>query len=225
MTTQFSQSQLDYAKTIVAVGHQKGMTAHDIQTALMVALTESGMQNLANNSVPDSLRITHDGIGGDTDSVGLFQQRPSQGWGTPQELMDPAFSAGKFYDAMKNIPQHIRTTMTPWQVAQTVQKSAFPDGSNYQKHYDDANALADAVGATSDKDQTGGLATGSASWFTSLQHIGDFLGNPESWKRIGLGVLGAALILAALWNLLMQSETFRTGVNTVKKAAEVAVVA
>lgn len=224
-TPQWSQTQLDYARTIVKVGHDKGMTAHDIQTALMVALTESGMQNLANNSVPASLGITHDGLSGDQDSVGLFQQRPSQGWGTPQELMDPATSAAKFFDAMKRLPQHIRTTMSPWQVAQTIQRSKDSTGSNYQAHYDDANALADAIGATSDSKQTGGLATGSANWFVSLQHIGDFLSNGKNWQRIGLGALGAILILVAVWNILNKSEAFRSGVSTAKRAVEVAAVA
>lgn len=223
--TQWSQTQLDNAKTIVRVGQDMKMSDYDIQVALMTALTESGLQNYANSSVPESLQITHDAVGNDNDSVGLFQQRPSQGWGSTQELMDPATSARKFYEAIqRGISVHAKTIMTPWQVAQTIQRSGTPDGSNYQKHYADAQEIFKTLGFTPNG-TVGGIKTGAGSWFESLQNIGDFLGNGKNWQRIGLGVLGAILILAALWNILNQSSTFRAGVNTAKKAVEVAAVA
>jgi murein DD-endopeptidase MepM/ murein hydrolase activator NlpD len=89
-------------------------------------MQESGLRNLP---------------GGDRDSVGLFQQRPSQGWGSPQQLQDPAYAAGKFYDKL--------VIITGWQqmplaeAAQAVQVSAYPDA--YARWEHDATVLATAI--------------------------------------------------------------------------------
>lgn len=108
--------QLNNARLIANVGRQRGFNDQDIQIALMTALAESGLRNLNH---------------GDRDSVGLFQQRTSQGWGSVQQIMDPNYSAGKFYEALSRSARGA----TPWQTAQNVQRSAFADGSNYAKQY------------------------------------------------------------------------------------------
>ncbi|WP_219419845.1 hypothetical protein [Pseudonocardia nigra] len=77
--------------------------------ALATALQESGLRNLDY---------------GDRDSLGLFQQRPSQGWGSPAEVQDPRYAATQFYDRLVDVPGW--TEMPLWQAAQTVQRSAFP---------------------------------------------------------------------------------------------------
>jgi hypothetical protein len=120
-----SQVQMDYAATIVRVGEQLKLPKQAYVIAIATALTESQMLNLANWGVAESLNLAHDGVGGDHDSVGLFQQRPSSGWGTVEELMDPATSATKFYEALEQVPgwQDLPVTVA----AQTVQVSAFPD--------------------------------------------------------------------------------------------------
>jgi hypothetical protein len=120
-----SQVQMDYAATIVAVGEKLGLPKQAYVIAVATALTESQLLDLANWGVAESLDLAHDGVGGDHDSVGLFQQRPSSGWGTVEELMDPAISASKFYQALEQIPgwQGMPVTVA----AQTVQVSAFPD--------------------------------------------------------------------------------------------------
>ncbi|WP_351226286.1 hypothetical protein [Streptomyces sp. NPDC002133] len=114
------------AATISAVGTTRGMPERAVTIALATALQESALRN-----------IRH----GDRDSLGLFQQRPSQGWGTPQQILDPVYSAGKFYDHLAEVPGYSRLPLTV--AAQRVQRSGFPQA--YAKHEPDASLLAAAL--------------------------------------------------------------------------------
>ena len=67
---------------------------------------------------------------GDRDSVGIFQQRPSQGWGTAAEIEDPAYAAGAFFDALVKIPDYAKLPVDV--AAQDVQQSA--DGAAYEQY-------------------------------------------------------------------------------------------
>jgi hypothetical protein len=78
---------------------------------------------------------------GDRDSLGIFQQRPSQGWGTPAQLQDPAFAAGAFYSHLVQIPGWEQLPVST--AAQRVQHSA--DGSAYAQWEEEARALARAL--------------------------------------------------------------------------------
>ena len=78
--------------------------------ALAAAFQESGLHNLSH---------------GDRDSLGLFQQRPSQGWGTPSQIMDPGYAAGAFYHRLAQVTGWQTTSVTD--AAQQVQRSAAPD--------------------------------------------------------------------------------------------------
>jgi hypothetical protein len=141
--------QLSNAKLIANVGRQRGLGDNDIQIALMTALTESGLRNLNH---------------GDRDSVGLFQQRTSQGWGNVQQIMDPNYSAGKFYDALGKSARGA----TPWQTAQNVQRSAFADGSNYAKQYALAQKAFNAINGTgSIKSAVGSGTPALQSWLNA----------------------------------------------------------
>ncbi|MEX3508605.1 heavy metal transporter [Kocuria sp. WRN011] len=80
---------------------------------------------------------------GDRDSVGLFQQRPSQGWGTVEEIMDPHYSTVAFYNHLVHVDYH---SMSVTQAAQAVQQSGVPDG--YAKHEGSSTALTDAFHGT-----------------------------------------------------------------------------
>ena len=120
--------QANNARAIAAEGRRRGMTDSDINTAIMTSLAESGLRNLNY---------------GDRDSVGLFQQRTSQGWGTTQQIMDPTYSAGKFYESLGRIGN--RASMNPWQAAQAVQRSAFADGSNYRAQYERAQGITKSI--------------------------------------------------------------------------------
>jgi hypothetical protein len=125
-----TQTQMNHAKTIVVVGKQLQLPERAYVIAVATSMQETNLYNLANAWLPSSLQIANDGTGYDHDSVGLFQQRPASGWGSVDELMDPATSARKFYQALVRIPGWDRLPVTV--AAQSVQGSAFPTA--YAKH-------------------------------------------------------------------------------------------
>lgn len=114
------------AATIGAVGTARGLPERAITIAIATAMQESSLYNIDY---------------GDRDSVGLFQQRPSQGWGTVEEIMDPVYSAGQFYDHLVEVEDYLTMPLT--EAAQEVQRSAFPD--EYAKHEPRASLLAAAL--------------------------------------------------------------------------------
>ena len=124
------QRQMDNAAIIVKQGRAQGMPDRALVVALATAMQESDLYNIASDAVPASLRLPHEGTSTDHDSVGLFQQRASQGWGTVAELMSPAHSAMLFYNALNRVEGWQRMSVTA--AAQAVQRSAFPGA--YQKH-------------------------------------------------------------------------------------------
>lgn len=125
-TYRLSSEQAANAAMISAVGTTRGMPERAVTIALATALQESGLRN-----------IEH----GDRDSLGLFQQRPSQGWGTAKQILDPVYSAGKFYQHLAEVPGYSRLPLTV--AAQRVQRSGFPQA--YAKHEPDAALLAAAL--------------------------------------------------------------------------------
>ena len=118
--------QAENASLITAIAMQRGMPARAASIALATAFQESKLYNLDY---------------GDRDSVGLFQQRPSQGWGTVAQLTDPEFATNAFYDALTGIDGYPEMEITV--AAQEVQRSAYPDA--YADHEEDARALASAL--------------------------------------------------------------------------------
>ncbi|MET9438689.1 hypothetical protein [Streptomyces sp. NPDC006551] len=125
-TYEFTPEQASNAATISAVGTTLGMPERAVTIALATALQESALRN-----------IEH----GDRDSLGLFQQRPSQGWGTPEQILDPVYSSGKFYEGLEKVPGYSRLPLTV--AAQKVQRSGFPQA--YAKHEPDAALLSAAL--------------------------------------------------------------------------------
>ena len=118
--------QSRYAALIAAISVQRGMPARAATIALATAYQESGLRNLEY---------------GDRDSVGLFQQRPSQGWGTPDQILDPSYAANAFYDALAQVGGYESMPVT--EAAQEVQRSGFPEA--YADHEQDARVLASAL--------------------------------------------------------------------------------
>jgi cell wall-associated NlpC family hydrolase len=106
----YSGDQVKNAAAILSIGKERGLTRHAQQTALMAAMTESTLNNLS---------------GGDRDSAGLFQMRPSQGWGTLAQITDISYAINLFYERLVKIPGW--DTKTPGEAAQAVERSAFPD--------------------------------------------------------------------------------------------------
>ena len=118
--------QAGNASIIAAVGIRMGLPDHAVTVALATALQESGLRNLTY---------------GDRDSLGLFQQRPSQGWGEKAQLLDPIYAAGAFYSHLEQEPGW--QTMSVTEAAQGVQRSAAPDA--YARWEDASRAIAAAL--------------------------------------------------------------------------------
>ncbi|MBP0460748.1 hypothetical protein JFN87_25200 [Streptomyces bomunensis] len=122
---ELSPEQAANAATISAVGITRGMPERAVTIALATAIQESGLRNLPQ---------------GDRDSVGLFQQRPSAGWGTREQILDPVYASKQFYTRLAKVHGYGQLPLTV--AAQRVQHSGFPGA--YAKHEADASLLAAA---------------------------------------------------------------------------------
>ncbi|MFI5490522.1 C40 family peptidase [Micromonospora echinaurantiaca] len=125
--------QLEIAATIIDVGVAKGVPRWGWVVAVATAMQESGLRNLP-----------HLGNRNDHDSIGVFQQRPSQGWGTVAQLSEPAYQAETFFDKLLTVPGW--ESMPLAQAAQAVQVSAFPDA--YATWTDEALHLVEQLTST-----------------------------------------------------------------------------
>jgi hypothetical protein len=112
------------AATIAGVAAREHLPTRALTIAYATAFQESKLENLTY---------------GDRDSVGIFQQRPSEGWGTTAELEDPVYASGAFFGALVKVPNY--TTVPVYEAAQAVQKSA--DGFAYQQYAQSGALLAD----------------------------------------------------------------------------------
>lgn len=145
--------QMANASTVAAVGIRRSLPDRAIVVAIATALQESKLRNLEDL-----------GRRNDHDSIGLFQQRPSQGWGTPEQILDPRYATERFYTALLKIKgwQQMRVT----DAAQRVQRSAYPEA--YEKWADEATVLTlaltgQAVGAITCSDETTSAKIGPAA--------------------------------------------------------------
>lgn len=152
-------SQAEYVRTIIGVGKSMGIPQRGWVVALATALQESGIRNLANDgSSPKisaaqraeavkSMRLPHDGVGRDHDSVGIFQQRVLN-WGSTEQIMTPAYAAANFFGHPGSAGRgRGLVSINGWEslpitvAAQKVQVSAFPSA------YADDQAQAEALAA------------------------------------------------------------------------------
>ena len=118
--------QARYTSIVVGLAVRRGLAPRAGSIAMATVYQETGIRNLDY---------------GDRDSVGLFQQRPSQGWGSEKQLMDPYYATTKFYNALVRVKGWETGDIT--KVAQAVQRSAYPDA--YREHEPDARVLASAL--------------------------------------------------------------------------------
>ena len=118
--------QADNAALITAVTVRRGLPARAATIALATAVQESKLRNIDY---------------GDRDSLGLFQQRPSQGWGTPEQVTDPVYATNAFLDGLVQVPGYTELPIT--EAAQTVQRSGYPEA--YADHEPEGRAFASAL--------------------------------------------------------------------------------
>lgn len=127
--SRWDDEQVANAAVIVEVGLRMQVPVWGQVIAVATAMQESSLRNLDH---------------GDRDSLGLFQQRPSQGWGTPEQIMDPEYAAEQFYNRLLAVDGWESLPLT--EAAQAVQRSAYPDA--YEKWTGDAVALVAALGGS-----------------------------------------------------------------------------
>jgi cell wall-associated NlpC family hydrolase len=186
--------QLANSRTIIATGAQLKVPDRGVVIALATAMQESTLRNLDH---------------GDRDSVGLFQQRPSAGWGSVSELTTPATAAQKFFSALIRVPgwQSMPVTVA----AQRVQRSAFPFA--YAKWEPLAQSL---VGATG-----GGIAQLNCSSSLGVQTpsgaTGDMLrialgqqGKPYVWGATGPEAFDCSGLVVYSWRMAGYRSSVRT---------------
>lgn len=123
---QIDIEQAQWSALMAALAQKRGLPPRATTIAIATAFQESKIHNIDY---------------GDRDSIGLFQQRPSQGWGTVKQIMDPKYSIGKFYDGLAKVKGYESMAITD--AAQKVQRSAFPGA--YAQHEDYARALASSL--------------------------------------------------------------------------------
>jgi hypothetical protein len=169
----FAPEQTANAATITAIALRRGLPARAATIANATAIQESKLRNI---------RF------GDRDSLGLFQQRPSQGWGTEEQLLDPVYATNKFYDALIKIDGYEAMEIT--KVAQKVQRSAFPEA--YAEQEQKGRVLASVLSGHS----PGGIgcrldvATTSTSAAGLAAHLRTEMGVPTSVKGADVRATG-----------------------------------
>ncbi|MGN6162607.1 MAG: hypothetical protein ACTHOG_13015 [Marmoricola sp.] len=207
--------QAQYAGLIAALGVRRGLPARAVSIALATAYQESKIQNLP---------------GGDADSLGLFQQRPSQGWGTAAEIMDPVYATNAFYDALVKIKNYQSLDITV--AAQEVQHSAYPGA--YAQHETEARVVASALTGyspaaftcvvTGDKALGTGdsvISTLSRGFGTAIsprrslrQNVAIPVGSGTAGQRLGWAVAQYAVAIAPdlhIKSVLFDGKQWRTG--------------
>jgi peptidoglycan DL-endopeptidase CwlO len=162
--------QQQTAALIISIGKQRNLPPRAWQIAIQAGMTESELRNLN---------------GGDRDSLGIFQMRPSMGWGTVAQLQDPVYEINKFYDVLIAVPGW--DTMRPGDAAQAVERSGFPQ--RYHAWEALATALLSQAGVA---DPTGcaGITTVGANGTTAAAKIAIQValaqqGKPYVWGATG----------------------------------------
>jgi hypothetical protein len=125
-TFEWSPDQASNAAAITAIAVQRDLPPRAATIAIATAMQESKVRNV---------RF------GDRDSLGLFQQRPSQGWGTAQQILNPEYSTNRFYDALVKVDGY--DDMDIAAAAQAVQRSAA--GGAYAQHESQARVTASVL--------------------------------------------------------------------------------
>ena len=169
----FTPEQSANAATITAIALKRGLPARAATIANATAIQESKLRNI---------RF------GDRDSIGLFQQRPSQGWGTVAQILDPVYATNAFYDALIKIDGY--QTMEITKVAQEVQRSGSPEA--YADHEQEGRVLASTLAGHS----PGGIgcrldaATASTPAATLARRLNAELGVPATVQGVDVRVTG-----------------------------------
>lgn len=209
----YGPDQIRNAAIIIAVGQEMEVPSRGWIIAVATSMQESRLLNLANPSHPASMELSDQGTGYDHDSLGLFQQRVASGWGTVEELMNPAVAAEKFYEKLLTVDGWEDMALT--NAAQIVQVSAFPDA--YAKHepvaIDIVNYLtgggARVPGVTAELGDCASGQVSAAGWIAPVQApLWSGFRTPERPEHYGvdLGAPRGTEVVAAAAGTVITSE-------------------
>ena len=168
--SRLNEEQRNIVARIISIGQERKLPPLAWQIAIQAGMTESGLRPLNY---------------GDRDSLGIFQMRPSMGWGTPAQVTDPTYSINKFYDVLLKVPDW--ENKRPGDSAQAVERSAFPD--RYHNWEGMAAFLLGELGAVTDPAGCGSgagqflLASNAAG--IAIQFTKEQLGEPYLWGGNG----------------------------------------
>jgi cell wall-associated NlpC family hydrolase len=165
--SKLTEEQRGNVALIISIGRQRELPPLAWQVAIQAGMTESGLRSLNH---------------GDRDSLGIFQMRPSMGWGTPEQVTDPLYAINKFYDVLEKVPTW--HDQRPGDSAQDVERSAFPD--RYHRWEAMAAHLIGAVGSVADPTGCGQgigelLPAPTASAGSAIQFALGQQGKPYEW--------------------------------------------
>jgi peptidoglycan DL-endopeptidase CwlO len=149
-----SEEQRGIVAQIIQIGKERDLPPRAWQVAIQAGMTESGLRPLNF---------------GDRDSLGIFQMRPSMGWGSPAEVIDPTYAINKFYDVLLEVPSWEQ--QRPGESAQDVERSAFPD--RYHQWEPMAAHLIGNVGLVADPT---GCGQGTGRLVPPSRQAGDAIG-------------------------------------------------
>ena len=182
-TTTITIEQAGNAAIIAGVSVKRGLAPRAASIALTTAYQESGLRNLDY---------------GHSDSLGLFQQRPSKGWGTKEQVMDPWYSSTAFYKALVRVKNW--QTRDIGDAAQAVQRSAYPDA--YAKHVANARALASSLAGETPASFTCALRTAGPADPDGMQtFLAKTYGNTATLARDGDALKVTTSNAAAAWSV------------------------
>lgn len=218
---------------VYAVGKQRGVSDKGMLAAFETAIVESpNFTNPASKAVPESESYPHDYVAkGDHDSVGVFQQRvggsgrDGKPWGTVQQIMDPSWSAGRFFDSLA-VMEPKRPGVTAGQLAQAVQVSAFPDRYDQEeakaKQYlqeaaaraANTAAVPPATGATPGQNSLGIKQIAGAKWVWPAAEDKITSGYGARWgdihEGLDFGVPIGTPVVAAMSGTVVRSATSKS---------------
>ncbi|GAA3459593.1 C40 family peptidase [Saccharothrix longispora] len=165
-----TEEQRTTVANIIKIGRERKLPPLAWQIAIQAGMTESGLRSLDY---------------GDRDSLGIFQMRPSMGWGTPAEVTDPHYAINKFYDVLLALPNW--EEQRPGDSAQDVERSAFPD------RYHNWEAMAafligkegDVVDPAGCGEAVGDFLLASNAAATAIEFTRQQLGEPYLWGGNG----------------------------------------
>ncbi|MEP6696501.1 MAG: NlpC/P60 family protein [Pseudonocardiales bacterium] len=184
--TELTGEQTANATTIIGIGRAAHVSPYGWVIAVAAAMTESGLRNLDH---------------GDRDSLGLFQQRPSQGWGTRAQIMDPSYTSAAFYGGLQPPANTGLLDVAGWQqmdvatAAQAVQRSAFPGA--YAQWAEFATAVVSSLTGASGGCQASALPDGAAG--AMLAVVLAQVGKPYIWGATGPDAFDCSGLVVYSW--------------------------